>query len=157
MAKKDLTVERVRELLDYNPDTGDFHWKPRPAGHKRKSGYVSIHIDGCEIKAHQLAWFLTTGEWPETLIDHINGDPSDNRISNLRDGTAKLNAENMRRAAARSRSKLLGVTWHEKNAKWQAEISVSGKKHYLGTYDTPEEAHQAYLEAKRRMHEGCTI
>ncbi|WP_197090407.1 HNH endonuclease [Cupriavidus basilensis] len=157
MAKKDLTADRVRELLDYEPETGVFTWKPRPAGHRRSSGYVSIHIDGCEIKAHQLVWFLAYGAWPETLIDHINGNPSDNRLKNLRDGSSKLNAENQRRAKATNQAKLLGVSWHKKNAKWQAGITANGKKYYLGTFDTAEEAHAVYLEAKRRFHEGCSI
>ena len=157
MAKNDLVIDRVREVLDYDPDTGAFTWKPRPAGHRRASGYISIHIDGSEIKAHQLAWLLTHGVWPDTLIDHINGDPSDNRIENLRDGSAKLNAENQRRAKATNQAKLLGVSWHKQNAKWQAGIVANGKRHYLGTFDTAEEAHAVYLEAKRRLHEGCSI
>lgn len=150
-------IDRVQELLHYDSDTGEFFWKAKPAGHRRKTGYISIHIDGREVKAHQLAWFMTHGTWPETMIDHINGDPSDNRIENLRDASAKLNSENQRRARAQNQAKMLGVSWHAKNAKWQASIYANGKSNYLGTFDTPEEAHRVYLEAKRKMHQGCTI
>lgn len=158
MRKTDITLDRVKELLDYNPETGEFFWKPKPAGHKRKdSGYISITIDGCEVKAHQLAWFITHGVWPETMIDHKNGNTSDNRISNLRDATHKINAQNQRKAQKHNQTRLLGVTWHKGRSMWQAGIRHKGKFKYLGLFSTPEEAHQAYLEAKRQLHEGCTI
>ncbi|MCO1367149.1 HNH endonuclease [Burkholderia multivorans] len=157
MGNRTPDISRIRDLLEYNPETGVFMWKPKPAGHKRASGYISIHIDGVEIKAHRLAWFLVHGEWPQDRIDHINGDPSDNRISNLRDATARINAENQRRAKVTNQAKLLGVTWHAKRGKWQAEISTNGKKKYLGLFESAEEAHLAYLDAKRALHQGCTI
>ena len=156
-SKHSLSIDRVRELLDYDPESGEFKWKPRPAGHRRASGYVSITIDGIEVKAHQLAWFITHGEWPKTMIDHINGNTSDNRIANLRDATHKINAQNRRKAAASSRSRLLGVTWHKQRNKWMADIYHDGRKKYLGLFETQEEAHNAYLEAKRLLHPGNTI
>jgi len=157
MAKHDITAERIEELLSYNAETGIFTWKPRIAGHRRSSGYVSIEIDGVEVKAHQLAWFLSHGEWPSTLIDHINGNPSDNRLCNLRDATHKINAENQRRAQKNSKSKMLGAQWNERLGKWQSAICVDGVKKHLGVFNTPEDAHAAYINAKRKMHIGCTI
>jgi len=154
----DIELSRVLELIDYCQETGSFTWKPKPAGHKRKdSGYISITIDGNEIKAHRLAWFITHGEWPSSVIDHINGDPSDNRISNLRDATHKINAENKRKHHKDSASKMLGVCWHKHRSRWQAHLGHNGKTIYLGLHDTPEAAHEAYLSAKRKIHEGCTI
>jgi hypothetical protein len=143
MKKTDLTQERVLSQLEYNRESGTFAWKQRPAGHTRKSGYVSIHIDGVEVKAHQLVWFLETGNWPNVLIDHINGNPSDNRIENLRDASA---------------SKLLGATWNKRLSKWQVQIKLAnGARKYIGLFECPNEAHAAYLAAKRIHHEGCTI
>ncbi|WP_010219512.1 MULTISPECIES: HNH endonuclease [Pseudomonas syringae group] len=158
MKHPDISLNRVLELLDYDPATGSFMWKPKPAGHRRKdSGYVSIEVDGLEIKAHRLAWFIAKGQWPDSMIDHINGDPSDNRIENLRDVSQKVNSQNLRRHMSNSTTRLLGVTWHKARSKWQATIKHEGKNKYLGLYDTPEEASAAYISAKRLLHEGCTI
>ena len=158
MAKADLTLEYVKSRLDYDESTGNLFWKRCQAGHKRKSGYVSIHIDGVEVKAHQLVWFIAHGKWPETLIDHINGDPSDNRLENLRDASAKVNGQNKRRAYKNSTSAMLGAAWNSGRAKWQSQVTDNnGKRHYLGLFDSPEDAHAAYIEAKRRLQDGCTI
>lgn len=158
MKTPDLEHSRVKELLSYDPESGIFMWNPRPAGHQRKdSGYVSIEVDGNEIKGHRLAWFMFYGVWPTGLIDHINGDKSDNRIENLRDATHKINAQNRRVHMKNSAQKLLGVCWNKARSKWQAGIGHEGKNRYLGLFDTPEEAHEAYLKAKRLLHDGCTI
>lgn len=158
MAKRDLTVNRIRELLSYDQSSGVFTWNPVAAGHKHvKSGYIGITIDGVEFKAHRLAWLLAFGEWPKGVIDHINGNRSDNRISNLRDATFKTNAENRRRARAGSASKLMGAQWHEQRGKWQASITSNGKRFHLGLFETQEEAHEAYISAKRKKHVGCTV
>jgi hypothetical protein len=158
MAADHLTRERVLELLAYDKETGEFTWKPRKAGHTHGvSGYVEITIDGIQVKAHRLAWLVTHGEWPTGMLDHINGDPSDNRLKNLRAADARINAENRRSARAGSKSKLLGAQWHKQRAKWQAAITVHKRKIYLGIFDTQEEAHEAFVSAKRRLHQGCTI
>lgn len=158
MKTPDISLDRVNELLDYNPDTGVFMWKPKVAGHHRKgSGYISIMIDGIEIKAHRLAWFVANGVWPSSVIDHRNGDASDNRLENLRDVSIKTNNQNQRDPHQKSSTKYLGVCWHKTRMKWQASIRHNGKHKYLGLYETPEEAHAAYVSAKRLLHEGCTI
>lgn len=157
MAKADLSLSRVNELLSFDAASGEFSWKPRPAGHRSKSGYVAITIDGVEVKAHQLVWFLHHGTWPQGPIDHINGNPSDNRIENLRDATYRINAENQRRSQAKGEARLLGVHWNKNRARWQSGIKVNGVSKYLGLFDDPQEAHQVYLKAKREMHAGCTI
>lgn len=157
MAKTDLTAARISELVDYNPKTGQFTHKPKPAGHIKDGGYIELCLDAKKVSAHHAAWFLFYGKWPDGIIDHINGNPSDNRIENLRDTNHRVNAENQRRAKKTNQAKMLGVSWHNQNAKWQAEIFTNGKKKYLGLFLTPEEAHAVYLDAKRRLHEGCTI
>jgi hypothetical protein len=95
------------------------------------------------------------GEQPPKFIDHINGKRSDNRIANLRAATAATNAENRHGGQKGSTSGLLGVARNGNN--WQAYICVQRKPIYLGTFKTPEEAHQAYLNAKRKFHDACTI
>jgi hypothetical protein len=158
MAKADITLEYAHTRLEYDTDTGEFFWKRKPAGHKRTTGYVSVHLADVEVKAHQLAWFMHYGKWPTGMIDHINGNPSDNRIENLRDVTALVNNQNVRKASINSKSKMLGACWNKASHKWQVQITDdSGKRHYLGLFDSPEEAHAVFIDAKRRLHEGCTI
>lgn len=158
MKTPEIELSRLHDVLHYDPETGIFMWKPKPAGHQRKdSGYVSIEVDGQEIKAHRLAWFMAKGEWPQGVVDHINGNKSDNRIENLRDATYKVNAQNKRIHSKNNAQKLLGVCWNKAKSKWQAGISHEGKNKHLGLFETPEEAHEAYLKAKRLLHEGCTI
>jgi len=156
--KPTLTVERLRELLDYDPETGEFRWKVRgkgrrvgvSAGGRRDNGLHRIMIDGARFKAHHLAWFYVYGVWPTGILDHRNETPADNWISNLREATVTQNQQNRSRACSDSRTGLLGVSANGKG--WQARIVVDGKTRCLGTYATPEEAHHAYLAAKRKLH-----
>jgi hypothetical protein len=161
---KDLTVERLREALDYNPENGKFTWKYkittntkmwRAAGYLDTKGYWRIKLDGYQHRAHRLAWFYVNGEWPPMDLDHINGIKSDNRIENLRLATASLNGENLRGARKDNKSGLLGVITRE--GFFQSKIHVKGKNIYLGSFSSAQEAHNAYLLAKRKLHEGCTI
>lgn len=124
-------------------------------GNKQANGYVYIKIDGKSYMAHRLAWLDVNGEWPEVFVDHINGDRSDNRLINLRAATRELNAQNQRVAQKHNKLGILGVSPY--GEKYYACIRVNGKTKYLGLHETPEVAHQAYLEAKRKYHEGCMI
>jgi hypothetical protein len=163
MAKADLTAQRVRELLDYNPESGILTWRVnrsnRPMGSQagtiNKHGHMCVGIDGSIRYAHRLIWLWVYGEWPDGEVDHINGIRADNRIANLRCGDRRLNMENKRRAMRNSKSGVLGVTLA--GGRWRASIGVGGRTLHLGTFDTPEMAHERYLLAKRRLHEGCTI
>jgi hypothetical protein len=162
MAKADLTAERLRELLDYDPETGVFIWKTQsgrqPAGSVagwKQYSRIYIKVAGFQIGAHRLAWLYVYGAMPTNQIDHINGDPSDNRIANLRDVTDRENKQNLRKPKAGNKSGYLGVAPNKK--RWLAKITVNRQQICLGTYDTPEEAHLAYVEAKRRLHPTCTL
>ena len=154
----ELTAGRLRELLDYCPDTGVFTWKIRisnvkvgdVAGCLEKDGYLRIQIDSRLHFTHRLAWFYVTGEWPPDQIDHINGIRDDNRIANLRAATRSENGQNRRKPQANNTTGYLGVTRHR--GKFLAKIRLDGKRKHLGLFTTPEEAHVAYLEAKRRLH-----
>lgn len=163
---QELTVEFARENISYDPLTGELHWlKPgvrrlmdRPVGSVHTSGYVRLRVLGKVQYAHRLAWLLSYGAWPQRDIDHINGVRSDNRLANLRDVSRTANCENQRCAPSSNRSTgVLGVCWHPGAKKFMASIGVSRKKLYLGLFPTAEEAHQAYLQAKRRLHPGCTL
>lgn len=115
-----------------------------------------MKVGQSQYKAHRVAWLIFHGAWPEGEIDHINGDPSDNRLENLRDVTHRTNTENLRSATRASKGGALGVCT-PKVGRCRAAITLSGVKRDLGGYDTPEQAHQAYLTAKREVHAGCTI
>ena len=159
MAAKTVPALRVRELIDYDPLTGVLRWRRRlgkTAGNLDPRGYVSICIDRCREKAHRLAWVYMTGAYPDGDIDHIDGDPSNNRWNNLRDVPHATNSQNQRKGHKGSVSGLLGVYRHS-NGKWRAQICYGATRLSLGVFEKPEDAHQAYLAAKRDLHEGCTI
>ena len=116
-----VTYEYVSKVLNYNKETGVFTWK-KTTGRRAKigdragcrtTGYEFIGINKKLYPAHRLAWLMTYGDWPKEFIDHINGDPSDNRIANLREVTFSENLQNQRRAQKRSKSGLLGVSFHK--------------------------------------------
>ena len=161
MVQEKLTAEELRELMDYNPETGLFIRKVRRinfyAGSvNTKHGYIDIRVFGKTYRAHRLAWFYIYGEWPEE-IDHINGVRTDNRLCNLRSVSRQRNSENLRKPTSKNTSGFLGVTKHKQSNKWISQIRISGKVKKLGYFETPELAHQAYLVAKRQHHLGCTI
>lgn len=160
-----LTAPHVREVLDYNPETGTIirrksraRWQGKAAGMVDAYGYLVIKIGSRTYKAHRLAWLHFYGEWPAGMIDHINGDKADNRIANLRDVTNQVNVQNARKARSSNKSTgLLGAHWDEHSGCFLSRIGVNGKLVRLGRFDSQEAAHAAYLEAKRRLHAGCTI
>lgn len=157
-----ITVERVRELLIYDSETGVFRWKVASTRVKigdvagsDGDGYRVIRIDQRNYKAHRLAWLYVHGEWPAKDIDHINGVRSDNRIANLRDVSRSVNIQNLRRARSDNSSGLLGVS--RNRGRWRAVINLEGKRHHLGYFASADLAHEVYLEAKLKIHEGCTL
>lgn len=162
-----LTADLARHHFDYDPKTGRLTWRvPTMARIKAgvsacgpvTGGYLRIRIAGRSYKAHRVAWLMTYGEWPTGHIDHINGDPADNRISNLRDVPAFVNKQNMRRARSDSGTGLLGSYFHRGTGKYRAQIWLpDGTCKSLGAFDTAQDAHVAYLHAKRDLHVGCTI
>jgi len=143
----DLTQGRLKEALDYNPMTGLFTWLERRSGVKHGSTagcieqgrYCLIRLDGLKHYAHRLAWFYTHGTWPESQIDHVNGDKLDNRIGNLRQATPLENSQNQP-VSSRNTSGHIGVVWHKPSGKWIAQIKVRGRCHSLGYYYKKEDA-----------------
>lgn len=137
----------------YDPETGAISRLTKRGlkvvGYISDQGYVRFYAHGKLFYAHRVAWFLHHGEWPVEDIDHINGDRSDNRIVNLRAATRRENNQNM---AINSRNKtgFLGVC--ELNGKFRAHICVDYRNRSLGVFETPQEAHRAYCEAKKNIH-----
>lgn len=153
----DLT--ELRDLIDYDPSTGIFIWKEGPirrgkrAGSLQPHGYRRIHVGYVRIWEHRLAWAFVHGAYPDGLIDHINGDRSDNRIENLRQATAETNAANSKTRSDNT-SGYKGVSWNRRAQKWQVFIGGSGGRVYLGLFSNPKAAHEAYLmAAKKRFGE----
>lgn len=113
-------------------------------------GYIQISIDGRRYYAHRLAWLFVTGEWPQQIIDHKNGDRTDNRFENLRLSTPSANRINQHVARSDSQTGLQGV--RVRDGRYRAVIRVDGQKRYFGTYSTPLAAHEAAINAKRVHH-----
>jgi len=102
--------------------------------------------------ASRLAWFYVHGAWPDGQVDHINGDHTDNRLSNLRVLTNAQNAQNRSRARRNNSTGLLGVSYDKRDDRYRARIMVDGRMVSLGYHPTAHEAHAAYLEAKAALH-----
>lgn len=162
-----ISAERLRSLLHYDSKTGVFTRRITTPGKNRAAGsivgndngdgYLRTVIDGRRYRLHRLAWLYMTGEWPPEGIDHIDGSKMNNAFANLRPASPALNMQNQRHARADNKSSLLGATWHKQPGKWRARITIDGKQHHLGHFKTADEAHIAYVQAKRAMHAGCTL
>ena len=151
---KELSLERLKEVIDYDPIKGIMIWKQDmtvriKAGMviigSNKDSYLAIRIDGVRYKVHQLAWFYMTGCMPTKDIDHINNDRSDYRFSNLREVDRAVNLHN-RKDYANNTSGFPGV--YSRKGKFFAKLGVYGKVLWLGTFNTAEEAYQKYLQEK---------
>ncbi|WP_298965117.1 HNH endonuclease signature motif containing protein [uncultured Roseibium sp.] len=157
---KDLTQAMAKQLLSYDADTGKFTWKNRERQHfkserdwkiwntknagkeaftaKDAKGYSVGRIFGRACKAHRIAWLMTHGCHPD-VIDHINGDPADNRAQNLRNVSHKANGRNTKLSANNS-SGINGVFWDKKRQQWEAKIKVDGRSKHLGYFKSKEDA-----------------
>lgn len=146
---RDLSIEFVREKFEYDAASGVLTSRATGKIGYLQEGYRRFDIRGRHYGVHRLAWAWYYGEWPNGLIDHINGDPADNRIANLR---LASQAENMRnRRAQKRRSHVLkGITpaW---GGKWRAGLRIDGKYTFLGTFETAEAAHAAYVAKAKEV------
>lgn len=160
-----ITYQRLKELFHYDHATGVLFRLNKQGeinltskvGTIGKSGYVCVCADYKLYKAHRLAWLYFYGEWPKDMIDHINGIRSDNRIENLRNSNRVHNGQNQRKAHVNNKTGFLGVSKNPFKDGYIAAIKTNNKYVSLGSYETPELAHEIYLAAKRKLHEGCTI
>jgi HNH endonuclease/AP2 domain len=148
-----LTRARLRELLHYDKDTGEFRWRKRVGNELHLgdvAGSVQIRVHERTYRAHQLAWLYMTGHWGRPMIDHRDGNSTNNRWSNLRRATATQNNANTRRSR-RNTSGYKGVGLCRRSGRWRAYIVKKGRMIHLGTFATPEAAHAAYVAAARKL------
>ena len=155
-----LTQAELKRQLHYNPETGIFTrlvsnttWVKIGdiTGSKTSDGYFCICVNKKVYRSHRLAWLYIYGSFPKTLIDHINMDRLDNRISNLREATYQQNSMNSKIQKS-NKSGFKGVSFNKKLKKWVAASKLNGKQNYLGLFITPELAHEAYQEFVSEHH-----
>jgi hypothetical protein len=142
-----LKADRLREVLSYDPDTGNFFWrfkKPgrnmfKPVGTITSYGHLCTTIDGEFYYMHRLAWLYMKGVLPEDIIDHIDCNPSNNKWSNLRQASRSQNGTN-----CVPRGKWKGVSWSRPWKKWVARLQENKTRKHLGYFDCPAAAHFVY-------------
>ena len=160
-----ITQERLKELLQYDPQTGHFYWRVRTTNRihvgdlagtfrdPKRDGYRRIKVEGRLYYAHRLAWLYVHGEWPKGEIDHKGLDPERNHMQNLRPATRSQQVANSRKRAM-SKNPFKGVDFHKGRKKpWHARLTKDYRCMCLGYYATAEEAHEAYFRAAQ-IHFG---
>ena len=157
MANPKITADRLREVLNYNQETGVFTWAVSHgwrskvgsvAGGPHSRGYKDVRVDMKRYLQHRLAWLYIHGRWPANEIDHINGNRDDNRLCNLREATRSQNSRNSRKHNHNTHG-FKGVGIHDPGY-WTANIRVNGKSKYLGRFKDPKIAHGAYARAAKK-------
>ena len=175
---KKITQNYLKEIVSYNPETGIFIWIDRglshfkslssyrswitrflgkQAGSVSNNGYVVINTNGKLYTCHRLAWLYVHGTMPYLEVDHIDGDRSNNKIANLRLANRSENNQNKRSALSNNKLGVLGVSLCKSTSKYRATIVINKKQKTIGRFNTKEEAHEAYLIAKREIHPRNTI
>lgn len=174
-----LTHKDLLELLSYDPSSGKFTWLYRPIetfadsnhgkiwnsrfagklvpGSINTKGYLQFAIHGKRMLYHRIVWFYVHGNWPKNQIDHIDGDKVNNKIGNLREATNSQNQQNLRMHKKYGINTLLGASYHKRDKTFHARITINGKLFYLGRFATELDAHNRYVEEKRKIHPFGTI
>jgi hypothetical protein len=151
-----VTAELVRQFLQYDPESGIFTWIKRPnamvaagdiAGTCHKGALTMIGLRGRKYPAARLAFLWMTGRWPVEEVDHIDRNPLNDRWANLREASRQQNAAN--RMVPRKSGLPRGVYPSNKSGRFYAMITIGRECVYLGTFDTPDEAHKAFMERAR--------
>lgn len=159
-----ISIDDLKLSLHYDPATGVFTrlkavTSSKPGQHLGwldHEGYVRLSVLGHIYRAHRLAWFYMTCQWPSKNIDHIDGVKSNNRFVNLRDVTQSVNLQNQRRPKRNKKDALpLGVVRYGK--RFAAYAKTNGAIDRVAVCDSAEEAHERYVAYKRFFHEGCAI
>jgi len=157
-----LTQEKLKQLLQYYPESGVFirldalmvdkKLVGKRAGNIKNNGYREIAVRGKAYLEHRLAFLYMTGEWPKEDVDHINNIRDDNRWNNLREANRSLNMQNVKKPSKNNKHGYWGCTKH--GSKYRATIVVNGKQIRLGNFEEPKDAEAAYIEAKKKYHKG---
>jgi hypothetical protein len=141
-----LSASDLKSLISYDPGTGLFtRLNGRPAGTRHHRGYIRIKVLSQTYSAHRLAWLWAYGKWPEGEIDHIDRDPSNNRVSNLRIATRSQNCAN--RNLTWGKINPPGTYFERARNRWVATIKVNGRRVRIGAYADKTAASKAYVEA----------
>lgn len=165
------SVDQIRKAVRYDKRSGKLYWRKRaPNSFDRprhtnawntvyagKPAFASVSAVGYlvgaynyrQLKAHRVAWAIIHGYWPST-IDHINGDKTDNRISNLREVTNAENGQNCRRFSNNTTG-VAGVSWSAAQHKYRVMIQANGRREYLGAFSSLEDAARVRAKAERRL------
>lgn len=147
--QKLLDADELRRVLRYDPITGIFTWKARLANHLKigdvagtvhARGYIAIGIRGKYYYGHRLAWLYITGDWPQEHIDHVDGNPHNNKWANLREASNIENLQNRAGPARHNKSGELGIYWEESKKRWYASIRVNKKTKNLGRFKEKADA-----------------
>ena len=159
IAKSPLSIETLKEWIDYNPKTGEFKWKKSPhhlikagdmAGGYEKRGYRIFKLKEKTIKGHRAAWAIIYGYFPSGEIDHIDNNPSNNRIDNLREVDRSRNQMNAK-TPKHNKSGVKGVHYCKSKQKWLATIGFNKKKICIGHFDLFNEAVQARKDKEKEI------
>lgn len=162
MIGQELSQGRLKEVLRYDRESGVFTWKISMSSTGQKGaeagvigtdGYRKIRIDRRLYTAHRLACLYMTGAWPKDRIDHIDGSKDNNAWINLRQADASENAQNQYKAQSNNKATgLLGVYFNKERSAYGAKVNLQGRQHHAGYHSSPEEASQAYLHLKKKLH-----
>jgi len=160
-----LTYEEAAALFRYDSETGKLYWREDAArnvragdevgGYHPRDKYRLVTYKRTQYLVHRIVWLLHTGQWPAMFIDHINGERTDNRVSNLREADHAINAQNVHRPSRRSQSGVLGVRLRK--GRYEAALQCGDRYVYIGMFATAEAAYAAYVNTKRELHRGCTL
>ena len=159
-----LTQERLKELFSYDQKTGIFRRKVArgnqssgaiPGTKLHPNGRKYMHVDGHTYFSYRLAWLYVYGSFPKGEVDHRDCNKRNDSIDNLREATRRINSQNKKIAMANNKSGYLGV--NKRGNRYRARIRVDGKLINIGQFSTPQEAHEAYMRQKTKLHPGLSI
>lgn len=162
----DLTAEFVRGLFTYDPLEGLLRWRNRAGRHGRiparsiagrvhSQGYRYVTISGKHYRGSRVIWVYVTGEWPKVQVDHQDLDPGNDKWSNLRLATRSQNKANggkYRRSGGETLPKGVQAVQKRRSIRYRAIATKDGVREHLGYFDTPDQAHAAYLKRSKELH-----
>ncbi len=172
-------LDTFKTILEYNKNNGTFTWKTKLREHfnsdtgmkiansrcegklagtiEKPSGYHCVRLLGKQYKIYRLVWLFEHGNWPDKDIDHIDGNKNNNHISNLREASHAENMQNIIKAQKNNKTGFLGVTKCKITGSYISQIGINGKTKRIGCFKTPEDAHEAYVNEKRLLHQFGTL
>lgn len=157
----ELTLKEAQRIFRLDEETGKLYWRVS-VGQRARPGmpagcrfgphpHLRVQLGGRKYLVHRIVWLLVHGYLPTRLLDHIDGDGGNNRPGNLRLVSHSQNSCNSRRSVT-NKSGVKGVTWFKESSKWMGAVGFGGRQHYLGLFDSLEEAAQAVHTARNRLH-----